>query len=586
MLTDHEKILLKDFSTDEAWQHVEFLSTLDKTSGTDGERKAHEYVQSCLKKYGVQFEEYVFNSYISHPKEASLKILSGDLANIECITHAFSPNTDVNGVEGELVFVKLPPGTLFGGMEGLVDEYKKVGAEGKIAVVWGLPGPTVVWAAELAGAKGQIHISGENVLHEMIVTTIWGTPTSDSSKRLPKIPTVSIKRSDGEKILKMMESQKIIVKINARVDTKWRKIPITVAKIPGTENQEKFMLVHGHMDSWYVGTTDNCTGNAACLELARVFNKNKEKLKRGVRFAWWSGHSTGRYSGSTWYADNFFEDLDKNCYLTMNIDSPGVKFSSEVGGGGLMGTTDYVAEAIKDVLEISKIQTRVNAMRAGDQSFYNLGLPSVSVGSHIPQGTPHTGVWIGGSGGGWWWHSAFDTVDKGDKDNLIRDIKLESMLIYRAANSELLPFDFNKVAKDIENALQQIQTRVTSGTFNLNTVFNRIIKLNELSEQINKMKPELINQADKKRLDEINEILMRTSKILTALLYTYEEKYEQDPAYNMGLIPPLQQVGDLAKLDPESDEYSFLKTKLIRQINRVNDRLDYVNKILGKIALQ
>ena len=51
------------------------------------------------------------------------------------------------------------------------------------------------------------------------------------------------------------------------------KLP--VATIPGTDEPEKYFLVGGHLDSWYVGTTDNATGNAAMLELARVLNLHK-----------------------------------------------------------------------------------------------------------------------------------------------------------------------------------------------------------------------------------------------------------------------------------------------------------------------
>ena len=65
------------------------------------------------------------------------------------------------------------------------------------------------------------------------------------------------------------------------------------------------MLVHGHYDSWDVGVGDNATGDATLLEIARVLWKNREKLKRSVRIAWWPGHSTGRYAGSTWFADTF-----------------------------------------------------------------------------------------------------------------------------------------------------------------------------------------------------------------------------------------------------------------------------------------
>ena len=73
MLNDIEKEILESILEDEAWGHVEYLSTLDKTSGTEGEREAHEYVRGKLREYGVPFKEYEFDSYLSHPLEATLE---------------------------------------------------------------------------------------------------------------------------------------------------------------------------------------------------------------------------------------------------------------------------------------------------------------------------------------------------------------------------------------------------------------------------------------------------------------------------------------------------------------------------------
>lgn len=569
MLKQNEKDLISGIDPEEAWNHVEYLSTLDKTSGTMGERQAHDYVQGKLAEYGVPFNEYVFDSYLSHPKEGTLEVVSPSVADFKAITAAFSKSTDGEKIEAELVFIDLPPGTLFGGFEGLIDLYKEIGVEGKITVVHGLSSPTVMWAAQQAGALGQVHISGDEVIHEMIITTIWGTPTNESLERMPKIPAVAISKSSGEQLLKMLEQGEVRARISTRLDMRWRKIPITVAEIEGEEDQ--FMLVHGHMDSWYVGTTDNCTGNAACLELARLFGVCEGKMKRGLRVAWWSGHSTGRYSGSTWYADNLFHDLKNSCFISMNIDSPGVKGATEVRGGGLMGTAEFIGEAIKDAVDIDA-PVGARSMRAGDQSFYGIGVPNVGVSAAIPIGSPLHGDIIGGGGGGWWWHSANDTVDKGDKDNLFRDVKMQALSIHRLCNAEVIPFNFTPVAAEFNKEAIDIQTAIASGTFNLTTVLDKVRDLSEASERMNEALGKAIENEE--TVTAVNEALLRVAHILTSTLYTYAGYYEQDPAYSMGKVPALQAVRGLAGLDPEGSEALFLKTKLIREINKVNDMLD------------
>jgi hypothetical protein len=62
--------------------------------------------------------------------------------------------------------------------------------------------------------------------------------------------------------------------------------------------------LHGHYDSWDVGVGDNATGDAAMLEIACALWTHRDKLRSAAsRIAWWPGHSTGRFAGSTWYAD-------------------------------------------------------------------------------------------------------------------------------------------------------------------------------------------------------------------------------------------------------------------------------------------
>ena len=81
------------------------------------------------------------------------------------------------------------------------------------------------------------------------------------------------------------------------------------------------MLFSGHIDSWHRGAMDNGSANALMLEVLRVLLPQREMLRRSIRLAFWSGHSHGRYAGSTWYADNFWEELHENCVLHLNADS-------------------------------------------------------------------------------------------------------------------------------------------------------------------------------------------------------------------------------------------------------------------------
>jgi hypothetical protein len=579
MLTESERELLDDLDIDETWKHVEYLSTLDKTSGTEGEQEAHEYVRAQLRGYGVEYHTYELNSLISHPKEATLIITHPAHMEMDCITHAFSASTPPEGVETELVSVPVSPSSLFTGLGNMIEEYKKSNVKGKVTLMRGIASPAVVLAAEQAGALAQIHICGGEVLHEMIVTTIWGTPTLKSANRIPKITAISIKKSDGDKLLELISKGSVKIQLQATTDTRWRNIPITVAEIKGKQNPEKFMLVHGHMDSWYLGTTDNCTGNAAKLELARILGKHREELKRSIRIAWWSGHSTGRYSGSTWYADNLFHDLDRNCFLTENIDSPGVKGTEELGAGGLMGTMKFINKAARDALNRDDIEERAYFMRAGDQSFYGFGIPSVAVRGYIPEGSPHKGKWIGGSGGAWWWHSAYDTLDKGDKKNLLRDMRMEAITIYRSVNTTVLPFDFSQVADMYKETLEEIQVKATIELFDLSPILKKIREIKKKALELNSSIGKFKND---KNAEKLNNLLIKITRILTSTYYTESGPFDQDPAYGIPSLPTLQGLTQLKNLNPQSDSARFLMTGMIRKANKIYTSLDETYSLLDK----
>ena len=79
-------------------------------------------------------------------------------------------------------------------------------------------------------------------------------------------------------------------------------------------------LPHSNAASMPERIADTAGSDASILEMARVLQAQQSRLERGVRFAWWPGHSFGRYAGSTWYVDRFWADLDQHCVAYTNLD--------------------------------------------------------------------------------------------------------------------------------------------------------------------------------------------------------------------------------------------------------------------------
>ncbi len=169
-------------------------------------------------------------------------------------------------------------------------------------------------------------------------------------------------------------------------------------------------------------------------------------LRRGVRFAFWSGHSQARYAGSTWFADAYWFDLRDNCVSHVNVDSTGGIGATDLTTANTMAETfDFASDVIQRQTGQELIYQRFG--RAGDQSFWGIGLPAIFM-SISQQGTPAdvtadllrlTGGTGARSGGlGWWWHTTEDTLDKIDPEHHVRDTKIYVEVVGRLATDPVI----------------------------------------------------------------------------------------------------------------------------------------------------
>ena len=222
----------------------------------------------------------------------------------------------------------------------------------------------------------------------------------------------------------------------------------------------------GRRRSWHEGAMDNGSANATMLEVARLLASRKSDLYRGVRVMFWSGHSHGRYSGSTWYVDNHWEELHERCVAHVNVDSTGARGATYYGS--------FPAHA-----ELRRVRRRARAghtgqqaqpkrmSRAGDMSFNGAGIPAMFMSlSQVPV-TPENTDGVSASfsrmlGGKmpWWWHTSEDTIDKVDLDVLQLDTQVYVSTLWRLCHVPLLPMDFRPVIADLRAELVALQHAV------------------------------------------------------------------------------------------------------------------------------
>ena len=448
-------------SADHLQETLERFSTLFRDTGTEDEWAAARYLVEKLEGYGVQAEILSFDSLISWPQEGRLALLDeagNETETFTVRTRSFGAQTPEGGIEAELVFVPFQApkaGEMIFSHRAVAGDYTGIDVRGKI-VLTADGGPDGIRRAQERGAAGHIHIwpSDEAVVHEMIGTSVWGTPTPESARRLPSIPVLGISKKDGDGLAARLERGALRVRMKSNVKTEWMRLPLATGFIPGADSDD-FLLVGAHIDSWYEGVTDNATGDAALIEMARVLSEVREKLRCGVRFGWWPGHSTGRYSGTTWFADNWFDTLRAHALGYLNIDSPGVRETEIWDCRYNMGEIEHITAAV--VREHSGQEPNIRRpLRAGDQSFLGVGLPSLGAFRMLPLDHPERKA-VGGCGGGYWWHSPEDTLDKADAEILAEDVEVYVTMTLRMCTPEVIPYSFAPSAQDFIDYLSAAQ---------------------------------------------------------------------------------------------------------------------------------
>ena len=326
-MNTYQKIV-EEVSVDHMFEVASRLAEWERLSGSEEEYEAFLWLEKQYQEYGYKTRIIRHDAYISLPVKC---IFSVNGEEIYAQTHSMVPTGQV---EGEIIFC---------------EEVKRIAnldCTGKIVVLKGRAVYEAVALAEESGARGIIFVQ-DGVIRECIPSAAWGNPAPSDWKYFPSILSASILDLDWERLEhRIKEGERLFANLSTVTDTSWRKIPLLIADLKAPASTEQFVMFTGHVDSWYYGAIDNGTANAAQLEVARLVALHRDDLKRNFRIVHYSGHSHGRYAGSAWYADNFWEELHANCVININADSLGGKNAEDIIHSIIMPETKGLAVEI------------------------------------------------------------------------------------------------------------------------------------------------------------------------------------------------------------------------------------------------
>ncbi len=535
---------------------VNRFAELVRETGTEDERLAAEYISDRLGRLGIQHEVHRPTLFISRPRPSSLTV---DGRAYRAKTPAMAPSTDGRELTGPLVYVETGYAADTAGIFDTAEVHADL--RGKIALTDGLPMPAKVKQLTDNGALAAVFVMPGEGIHEGICTTIWGAPDLDNWGAQPTLPIVSVAHGDGQALIAALRGgARLAASVATRLETQWEPCPVVVAEIPGTDDPERFVLLHGHYDSWHQGIGDNATGDALLLEVARVLAaRGSGRLRRTLRIAWWPGHSTGRYAGSTWYADRFALDLAANAVAQVDCDSPGCRWATEYRGLACMAALyPMTAAAVRDATGLASTRERPN--RAGDYSFNNLGLPAtLMLSSTMPEAVAraHGYYPVGGCGGNIAWHTEDDLLDIADFGNLVRDARVYAAVVMRLCNAPVHPIDLGAELDEAAAALAAYRAAAPG------------LDLAAVDAAAGRLRQAVAGWAAGGDAEARNAAMRRASRLVVRSNYARLDPFRQDPALEVPPLPDLEPALRLPKLAAASHEAHVTATHLMRGANRV-----------------
>lgn len=111
---------------------------------------------------------------------------------------------------------------------------------------------------------------------------------------------------------------------NIQDESKDQPIWNVYGRIVGVEQPEKSIIIGNHRDAWSYGATDPGSGTAIMMELVRIFGDLLDRGWRPLRTIEFMSWDAEEYNliGSTEFVENKLENLRKDGYVYINIDTP------------------------------------------------------------------------------------------------------------------------------------------------------------------------------------------------------------------------------------------------------------------------
>lgn len=271
--------------------------------------------------------------------------------------------------------------------------------------------------------------------------------------------------------------------VRLRLSFDWNTVPCynVIAKLPGREFPDEWIVRGNHHDAWVFGANDPVSGMVALLEEARAVSelvKSGWQNKRTIVYCAWDGEEPSLI-GSTEWAEHHGPELKEKVVTYINSDSNARGFLYAAGSHTLETVINEVAADVTDPQTgVSVLQRYIShlAFTTPDAAKKNeildnktLKLAALGSGSDYSPFIQHLGIpslnlGFGGESAGGEYHSAYDSYDHyirfkdpGFQYGVVL-AKTAGRATLRICNADVLPFDFGRFQKTVSSYATEVMS--------------------------------------------------------------------------------------------------------------------------------
>jgi N-acetylated-alpha-linked acidic dipeptidase len=154
-------------------------------------------------------------------------------------------------------------------------------------------------------------------------------------------------------------------RVHLVIHSDWSLKPLydVIARIPGRESPDAWVVRGNHRDGWVFGAWDPLSGQVAMLAEAKAIGalvKSGWRPKRTLVYASWDGEEPGLL-GSTEWAETHAAELSRDAVLYLNSDTNTRGFLAAGGSHSLQHLVNEVASGVRDPETGVSAQARLRA---------------------------------------------------------------------------------------------------------------------------------------------------------------------------------------------------------------------------------